>query len=542
MNRKTSTVGLLMLLATFVPTTDRLDACTNLLVSSGASRDGSTYITYAVDNHDSYGELLITPARQHRPGAMREISDWDDGTFYGRIPQPEITYAVVGHINEHQVSIGETTFGGLKKLHGGPGKLDYGSLMFIALERSRSAREAITVMTSLVEEFGYVSKGESFSIADPNEVWILEMIGKGPDILGAVWVARKVPNGSISAHANYARIRQFPRNDPDTTVYSSDVISFAREMDLFDGKDEDFSFVDTYAPIEFGDLRFCESRVWSLFRRAAPSLDLPVESIMNLPGQPRLPLWITPDEKLDTARVFSLMRDHFEGTPLDMTKDVGAGPFACPYRWRPMTWKLGDDSYVHERAISTQQTAYSFIAQARAWLPNSVGGVLWLGFDDTYMTVYTPMYCGNNDAPPTFSAGVAALDTFSWDAAFWVFNWVSNQVYSRYSDMIIDLQQVQNELEGAFLARQHEIESAAVILHETSKPLARDYLTDYSVEQGEEVTRRWRRLGESLLVKYLDGNVKDETGKATHPRYPDSWYKRIVDERGDEIRAPSEDQ
>jgi dipeptidase len=531
--------AVLLLAMTWCVLAEPARACTNLLVSSGASADGSTYIAYAVDAHDYYGELILTPARIHRDGATREIHEWDTGTLLGRIPQPPQTYSVVGFINEHQVSVGETTFGGREELEEGNGIIDYGSLMFIALERARTAREAIQVMTELVAEHGYASSGESFSIADKDEVWILEMISKGPERTGAVWVARRVPDGFISAHANQARIRQFPLDDPEGTLYSPDVIAFAREMGWYEGADADFSFADAYAPLDFGALRFCEARVWSIFRRAAPSLDLPVELVSGTTGGDRLPLWIEPDTALETRHVFALMRDHFEGTPLDMTQDVGAGPFACPYRWRPMSWELDGRKYVHERAISTQQTGNSFVAQARSWLPDAIGGVIWFGFDDTYTTVYAPMYCGISAVPPSFGPGVASMREFSWDSAFWVFNWVSNFAYSRWADMIVEIQTVQNDLEGSFMARQAEVEAAAAALHQRSPGLARDHLTSYSVAAGERVTTRWRRLGEQLLVKFVDGNVKNHAGEPEHPRYPDAWYQRIVDERGDEIHDPT---
>ncbi len=511
-------------------------ACTNILVTKGASSDGSTMVTYAADSHDLYGELYFEPGRVFSAGAMRDVYEWDTGKFLGRIPQAPVTYTRVGNINEHQLAIGETTFGGRKELKGPAGMLDYGSLMYIALERAKTAREAIKVMTDLVAEYGYHSTGESFSIADPNEVWLLEMIGKGEGQKGAVWVARRVPEGYISAHANQARIRQFPLNDPQNTLYSKDVITFAREKGWFTGKDEEFSFADVYAPLDFGGARFCESRVWSVFRRAAPSLNLGVEYVDGYHLDLRLPLWIKPDNKLSVADVMALMRDHFTGTPLDMTQDVGAGPFACPYRWRPMTWEVDGGKYVHERAISTQQTGFSFVSQSRAWLPNPIGGVLWFGVDDTYSTVYVPMYAGIRAVPATFAQGVASMKQFSWDSAFWVFNWVANFAYSRYKDMIVDIQTVQRELEGQFLADQKAVEEKALVLHRQAPELAREFLTRYSVEAGDAVTARWRKLGEALLVKYMDGNVKNEYGKPTHPRYPDDWYRRIVKERGDAIK------
>lgn len=530
--------GLLMALAVWFGGWQTLSACTNILVTKGASADGSAFISYAADSHELYGELYFTPAAKHPPGAWRDIIEWDTGKFLGRIPQPPETYLVVGNMNEFQVSIGETTFGGREDLAGPAGIIDYGSLMYIALERAKTAREAIQVMTSLVAEYGYASTGESFSIADPNEVWLLEMIGKGKGEKGAVWVAVKLPDGTVSAHANQARIRRFPLNDPQNCLYSPDVIEFARKKGWFSGKDEEFSFADTYAPYDFGAARFCESRVWSVFRRVAPSLNLGVEYVDGYHLEKRLPLYVKPDKKLTVADMFALMRDHFEGTPLDMTKDVGAGPFACPYRWRPMEWEVDGKKYVHERAISTQQTGFSFIAQMRSFLPNPIGGVLWFGLDDTYTTVYVPMYCGIRRVPKPHAVGTGDFSRFSWDSAFWVFNFVANWAYSRYADMIQDIHPVQRELEGSFLARQKDVEEAALALYRQSPELAREFLTRYSVEEGEKVVARWRKLGEFLIWKYLDGNVRDSQGNVTHPRYPDDWYRRIVKERGESIHVP----
>ena len=515
-------------------------ACTNYLITKGASADGSVMITYAADSHELYGELYFAPGATYGPGAMRDVVEWDTGKFLGRIPQPSVTYTRVGNMNEHQVSIGETTYGGREELAKPAGIVDYGSLMYIALERAKTAREAIQVMTSLTDRFGYASTGESFSIADPEEAWILEMIGKGEGQKGAVWVAVKVPDGYVSAHANQARIRTFPLKDPARAIYAKDVISFAREKGWFSGKDEEFSFADTYAPLEFGGARFCEARVWSFFRRVAPSMKWTVDQIDGSNLENRLPLWIKPDKKISVHDTMELMRDHFEGTELDMTQGIGAGPFACPYRWRPMTWKVDDKAYVHERAVSTQQTGFSFVSQMRSWLPSPIGGVHWFGLDDTYSTVYTPMYAGIKAVPPSFAVGVADLHTFSWDSAFWVFNWVANTAYSRYSDMIVDIQTVQRELEGSFLAEQAEIDGAAADLFKRSPGLARDYLTRYSVERGELVTARYKKLGESLLVKYMDGNVKDAQGHVTHPRYPDSWYRAIVADEGAKKAVPEE--
>lgn len=528
-------VGLALLLAA-IPAM----ACTNILVSRSATVDGSTMITYAADSHVLYGELYHYPAGRHLPGTLRDVVEWDTGKFLGRIPEAAVTYEVIGNMNEHQVSIGETTFGGRRDLRDPKAIMDYGSLMYIALQRARTAREAIRVMTDLVREYGYYSSGESFSISDPNEVWIMEMISKGPDHKGAVWVARRVPDGYICAHANQARIRTFPLDDKDNCLYAPDVISFAREKGWFDGRDEEFSFADTYAPLNFGALRFCEARVWSVFRRAAPSLNLPDAYIKGDPEATPLPLWVKPDKPLSVHDVMQLMRDHFEGTDLDMTRDVGAGPFALPYRWRPLTWKVDGREYCNERAISTQQTGFSFVAQSRAWLPDPIGGINWFGVDDTYSTVYVPMYCGIREVPHSYAVGTGSFNDFTWDSAFWVFNFVANYSYSRYSDMIQDIQKVQRELEGKFLAEVPAIDEAALALHRQSPELARDYLTHYSVKQGDDTVARWRKLGQFLLWKYLDGNVKDERGKVTHPPYPESWYRRIANDTGDRLKVPEE--
>lgn len=512
-------------------------ACTNFLVTKGASTDGSTFITYSADSHRLYGELYHWAAGRHIPGSRLPVHDWDTGRYLGDIEQVAETYAVVGNMNEHQVSIGETTFGGREGLRDSTGVVDYGSLMYLALARAKTAREAIGVMTDLVARHGYASTGESFSVADPDEAWILEMIGKGVGNKGAVWVAVRVPDGYVSGHANQARIRQFPLKDPANCLYAPDVISFARDKGWFDGKDEEFSFADTYAPLDFGALRACESRVWCGFIRVAPSLNLPPDYILGNPDAPRLPLWVKPDRKLSVRDVMQMMRDHFQGTPLDLSVGVGAGPFALPYRWRPMTWTIDGQEYVHERAVSTQQTGFSFVSQMRRALPDPIGGVLWFGVDDTYCTVYTPMYCGIREVPRSFAVGTADWMHFSWDSAFYVFNFVANWTYSRWSDMIQDVQLEQRNLESTFLARQPDIEQQAVTLYQRSPAEARDFLTRYSVEQGDMVTARWRRLGEQLLWKYMDGNVKDEFGVAQHPRYPDDWYRRIVQESGDRLKV-----
>jgi dipeptidase len=512
-------------------------ACTNYLIAKGATADGSTLITYSADSHELYGELYYRPAAVHAPGAMREIVEWDTGKRLGAIPEAPRTYARVGNMNEHQVSVGETTFGGRKELKDPESVIDYGSLMYIALERAKTAREAIEVMTSLAETHGFYSDGESFSVADPNEVWILEMVGKGKGGKGALWVARRVPDGYVSAHANKARIRQFPANDPKNTLFAKDVVKFARDKGWFTGEDKDFSFADAYDPMSFSGVRYCESRVWRAFTRVAPGENLPIEMAKGIEGGPILPLWVKPAKPLGVQDVMELMRDHFEGTEFDLSKGVGAGPYACPYRWRPLDWEYEGGRYLNERAVSTQQTGFSFVAQARATLPGPIGGVLWFGVDDTFSTVYVPMYAGIREAPVNFAVGTGTFTQFTWDSAFWVFNAVAGLAYARYSDIIPIVRREQAALEGSFLALQPEIDKAALDLWQRSPEAAREYLTAYSAKQAALTVKTWRGLWERLFVKFLDGNVRDELGKVTHPAWPKSWMKRIVDEAGPTLKV-----
>ncbi len=518
------------------------EACTNFVVTPGASADGSTMVTYAADSHTLYGELYFLPAGEHRPGEERDIHDWDTGKFWGRIPEASRTHGVVGLINDRQVVIAETTFGGREELKGPNGVLDYGSLMFIALQRAGTAREAIRVMTDLVAEHGYASTGETFSIADPREAWILAMIGKGKDEKGAVWVALRVPDGHVTAHANHPRIRRFPLDDPKNCLYAPDVISFARKKGWYDGPDEEFSFSDAYHPLTWADARICEARVWSFFRRVAPSLGLvwDIEKggvVRASDGEPvALPLWIKPDRKLTPRDLMEAMRDHFEDSPLDLSSGVGAGPFSLPYRWRPLTWKVDGEEYLNDRSTATQQTGFSFVAQARASLPDPIGGLLWFGVDDTATTVYVPMYAGIREVPRPYAVGTGTFGEFSWDSAFWVFNAVANWAYTRYRDISRDIRAVQDAFEGEFLARQAEVEQAALALYRQSPDLARDYLTRYSVTQAARVVDRWRRLWSELFVKYLDGNVRNEKGEVQHPPYPEDWYRRIIQEDPERYR------
>lgn len=536
---------LLMAIILFSPITSK--ACTNFLITKNASLDGSTMISYAADSHDLFGELYYYPGKTWPEGAMLDIHEWDTGKYLGQIKQVSKTYTVIGNINENQVAIGETTYGGRHELVDTTGIIDYGSLIYIALQRSRTAREAIKIMTDLVEEYGYYSSGESFSIADPNEVWIMELIGKGVGNKGAVWVARKIPNGMVSGHANQARITNFPTKDEENCLYAKDVISFAESKGYFSGKAKDFSFADAYAPLDYGALRFCEARVWSGFRLMNPEMEK-YESYVKGESSERLPLWIEPSRKLSYQDVQNIMRDHFDGTSMDMTKDVGAGAYQRPYRFRPLTWEVEGEEYFNERAIATQQTGFSFVAQLRNWLPNSIGGILWFGVDDAASTVYVPIYCGINKAPDEYAVGNGNLLEFSWTSAFWVFNWVSNQAYGRYSYMIKDIKKVQSELETKFNNYMPAIDQAARNLYDLNPELAKNFLTEYSLNQASITVSRWKKLGEFLMIKYLDGNLHKEVdgeflknpyGNPYHaefPGYSKQYYKQIVDETGDKLK------
>jgi dipeptidase len=540
------------------------NACTNFLISKGASVDGSTMITYAADSHTLYGELYFQPAKDYAAGAFRDIYEWDTGKFLGRIPQVAHTYSVVGNMNEFQVAIGETTFGGREELGKQSGAImDYGSLIYVALQRAKTAREAIEVITSLVEKYGYASSGESFSISDANEVWILEMIGKGEGEKGAVWVAQRIPDGYISGHANQARITTFPMNDQVNCMFAKDVISFAREKGWYEGKNADFSFSDVYAPVDFSGARFSDARVFAGFNKVYSGMKPYEEYALgnvkhggeNKFPTNRMPLWIKPDKKLSVQDVMGMMRDHYEGTALDMTKDIGAGPFKLPYRWRPLTFKVDSANYVNERAISTQQTGFSFVAQSRSWLPAPIGGILWFGVDDTYSTCYAPMYCGITEAPDCFKVGNGDMLTYSETSAFWVFNLVSNFAYLRYDAMIPDILKVQKRLEDKFVAYTPSVDQAAQSLWNSGKKAETlQFLTDYSVNQANGMTSEWKKLSQYLIVKFIDGNIKKEKDGAfertetgippgpSQPGYPAWWKKVIVDQTGDHLKmvgAPS---
>ena len=536
-------------LVVFVFTAKTTLACTNLLVTKGASTDGSTFITYNADSHVLYGELYYWQAGKHPKGSLLDIYEWDTGTFLGKIKQAPYTYKVVGNMNENQVAIGETTFGGRTELQTQPGAImDYGSLIYIALQRSKTAREAIKIMTDLVAEHGYFSEGESFSLSDPNEVWIMEMISKGKGEKGALWVARRIPDGYISGHANQARITTFPLNDPENCIYASNVITFARSKGWFNGADTEFSFSDTYNPIEFSTARACEARVWAMFNRVNPNLMAPyLDYAMGKNLTNRMPLWIKPDQKINVHGAMEIMRDHFEGTPLDMTKDLGAGPYALPYRWRPLTWKVDGKEYLNERATSTQQTGFTFVAQSRSWLPNTLGGIIWFGVDDTYSTVFTPIYTCSNAVSVNLKVGNGSMMKFSETSMFWIFNQVANFAYTRYSDMIPEIRTKQAELENKYIALVADNDKKYLQLSKKNPTAAKLALTTFSLAQSKNTFTTWKTLYQDLFVKYMDGNIKTvvpgkRDPKVSQPGYGEDWYRQIVKESGDKLKvigAPS---
>lgn len=534
MSRIARPLGLLLFALTLF-SAEPARTCTNFAVTPGASADGSTMVTYTCDG-EFHPQLQYTPAADHEPGDVFEVRTWG-GELRGTVPQPEHTHAVVNLMNEHQVTIAETTFGGREELRNPDGLLHYWTLMRLALQRSTTAREAIEVMTSLVAEHGYSSTGETFAIGDPEEAWIMEMIGPGPGGEGALWVARRVPDGMVCAHANRARIGSFPLDDPERCLYEERVIDFAVERGWYDpDSGEDFRFCDAYDPATPQTLRYCATRVWSLFRRAAPSLELSSDYHRGVLGAEPYPLWIEPDAPLTVADVFSLMRDHYEGTPMDMTTGVAAGPFGCPVRVQPMAFEVDGEPHTWERPISTKKTGFSFVSQCRDWLPDAVGGLHWYGVDDTYTTCYVPLYSGIEAVPESFATG--SLQEFSWDSAWWVFNFVANYANLRWRDMIVDIQTVQRELEEGFLAQAPAVERTAVALLEDDPALARRYLTDYSVRQGERTVERWRELGEALMVKYNDGYVKDERGRPQETGYPEPWLRQVRDVDPERYRLP----
>ena len=543
-------------------------ACTNFLFTKGATKDGSTMVTYSADSHVLYGELYHWPAQDWPAGSMLDVYEWDTGKFMGKIPQVAHTYNVVGNMNEHQLAIAETTFGGRKELESQTGAIiDYGSAIYITLQRAKNAREAIVVMTDLIEKYGWASSGESISIIDPNEVWIIEIIGKGEGEKGAVWVARMVPDGYVSAHANQARITTFPLEgktsissskmnkiyDPNiTTVYSKDVISFAKEKGFYpqDGKNKDFSFSDTYAPVDFSGARACEIRVWAFFNAVNPDMaqywdyatGRNIQRDSKGYATNRMPLWIKPSEKVDVMQVMDFMRDHLEGTELDMSKDMGAGPYECPYRWRPMSFKVDGKEYVHERATATQQTGFTFVAQCRNWLPDEIGGILWFGVDDAASSVYFPMYSASTEVPFAFAVGNGSMMEFTNKAAFWVFNQVTNFAYTRYNLIHPEIRAKQVALEKQYVDFVQMIDAGAKEMLAQNKEAAIKFITDFSCRTGNHLVDTWRDFYGYLFCKFMDGNVKtaipgEKNPKVEQPALPEWYLRMLIEQTGKKLEV-----
>jgi len=541
------------------------DACTNVIISKGASADGSTLVSYAADSHVLFGELYFRKAAKWKPGTMLQVIDWDSQKPLGQIAQAGRTFQTVGNMNEHQLIIGETTYGGREELYDPQGVIDYGSLIYITLQRARTAREAIETIVALTSEYGYASEGESFSIADPEEAWVMDLIGKGPGGKGIVWVARRVPDGYICAHANQARIRTFPLDDPENCLYAPDVITFAREKGWYDGPDEEFSFCDTYCPIDFGEVRGCDARVWSAFNtlcdgefiyldengnevRAAASDWLDYAMGYNLDH--RMPLFVRPARKLSVKDVADVMRDHYEGTPMDMTTDIGAGGNALPYRWRPMTFTVDGKSYVNERAIATQQTGFWFVGQARGYLPDEIGGILWFGTDDAATSYVTPIYTSSTRVPDCFREGNGDMLHYSPTASFWLNNRVANACYKMYNHMAAFVRERIDAFENSqiFGGVQANDEKALKYYKKGRLRKVRKIVTAYSVETAQKQFADWVSLEQTLLIKFIDGNVKaqDADGNFVHseysdglpagltqPGYTDHWKAAVAADHGD---------
>jgi len=553
-------------------------SCTNLIVTKGASKDGSVMITYAADSHVRYGALAFYPAADHPKGTMLDIVHYENGKVTGQIPEVAHTYSVIGLMNEYQVALGETTWGGLTELGSQPDAfLDYGSLMKIALQRSKTAREAIRVIAELVAEYGYSTSGESISVSDANEAWILEIIGKGKFEKGAVWVALQVPDGYICGHANQARITTFPflkenrwNDKSQTCFHSPDVISFAKKHGFYSGSDESFSFSDVYNPVEFGGARFCDARVWTFFRRfngdirnnagiteyacgKVEHLDRHLDDSDN-PNRfasNRMPLWVKPDEKVSLEDVMDGMRDHFEGTPLEFSDGIGAGPYHLPYRWRPMTYTIDSVTFCNERSIATQQTGYSFVAQSRSWLPDPIGGIFWFGVDDTDGSVYAPMYCGMTEIPYSYTWGNGSMIKWDDKSAFWTFNLVTNWTYTRYDAIHPEVEAYQQELETKFIAEVAAVDAKAVTLYKDSPAEARTYITQFSVNTGDQLVADWMDFFHYLFMRYMDGNVKKVDGRKlldngngrgippgpAQPGYGNEWERLMMQNTGTRYHA-----
>lgn len=557
----------LILAATTVLSYGAASACTNFIVTKGASTDGSVMVTYAADSHALYGALYHTPGGKYKAGAMLPVYEWDTGRYLTDIPQVKETYSTIGNMNEHSLIIGETTYGGRGELEDSTGRMDYGSLIYITLQRARTAREAIGVIADLANTHGYASSGESFSIADPNEAWIMELIGKGCKLdaqgkntrKGIVWVARRIPDGYVSAHANQARITTFPKNDPENCLYSPDVVSFAREMGYYNGTDEDFSFCDAYAPLDFGALRACEARVWAFFRTVADDMDQYTDYAMGHNKENRMPLWVKPRAKVSPKTVFDCMRDHYEGTPMDMTTDIGAGGHNCPYRWRPMEFEVDGVKYVNERATATQQTGFWFVAQARPNVTDDMG-ILWFGVDDAATSCLTPIFCSAQEVPECFREGNGSMLEYSPTSAFWLFNRTTNFAYMRYDMIAADIRKVVDKWENEMLENVQHVNAK---VGRMSPAVRRNYLTELSVSTAQQLFDRWQKLNGYLLVKYVDGNVKSEhgdvlsflageggpahfvdngngkqiPGKIQFPGYNEKWKRAVAKDNGEILKV-----
>ena len=585
--RKISASILLTLAAAFGFSSIESDACTNVLVTKGASTDGSTMISYAADSHQLYGELYYAPAAVWNEGDMRQINEWDTGKFLGYIPQVARTYQRVGNMNEHQLIIAETTYGGRPELEGNNGIMDYGSLIYVALERAKTAREAIDIIVDLANTYGYYSSGESFSLADTEEVWVMDLIGKGKDHKGIVWVARRVPDGYICSHANQARISTFPQNDPENCIFAPDVISFAREQGYFSGEDKDFSFCDAYAPLDFSGMRGCEARAWSAFNILCDgkftfedengnvvtkdAYDY-IDYAMGWDKTKRFPLFVKPSRKISVKDVADVMRDHYEGTPMDMTQDIGAGGNALPYRWRPMGFEHDGKEYMNERAIATQQTGFWFVGQSRGWLPDEIGGINWFGCDDAATSYLTPIYTSTTEIPECFRVGNGDMITYSPTSAFWMTNRVANACYKAYNIMFPTVDAAIDAWEAEMMEAVAKADEQALALYKEAdqKPRkqirrndkcrkvvepytsVRDYLTKFSVDNAQKIFGKWVELEQLLLVKFIDGNVKaqNEDGsfvtnehtdripdKISQPGYTDLWKAVVAEKHGKTIEV-----
>lgn len=540
--------------AAFLTMATAAAACTNFIVAKGASTDGSVMCTYNADDYGMFIGLAHYAAGTHQKGEMRKVIDWDTKKYHGEIPEAPVTYNVIGNINEFQVTIGETTYGGREEMVDTTGIIDYGSLIYIALQRSRTAREAIKVMTSLAEKYGYNSEGETFTICDPNEAWIMEMMGCGGDKKQkVVWVAVRVPDNAICGHANQSRIGVFSQYQTEV-LHSKNVVSFARQKGWYKGTDKDFSWKNTYAFPDFSGRRWCEARVWSFFNHHKDMSRWLPWAIGKDKNAEDMPLWIVPNKKLSVQDLESDMRDHYEGTELSVAdgKDMGGGIWQMPYRPTPLTFKVNGKSYFNERPTSTQQTGFSYVSQMRSWLPREIGGVLWFGNDDGNMIAYTPIYCGNTVQPECYNTPGADAVTFSMKNAYWVCNWVSNMVYPRYSMMFPSLKTVRDSLEASYFANQAAVEAKAKELYKDNKDAAIKYLNDYSNQKAQQMLARWRQLAFYLIVKYNDMTVKPEAdGKFTRtkegigatverPGYPEAFKEELVKETGDKFEVPQD--